>query len=168
MSSKNVNYKVEKNNPGIYNVKGDVFAIQIIDTRHLSGYENLWLKSLNGKLNTNSINKVVSEIKKQDKTINIEAYIDVISRANEKFFEEELRMGAKSFKEMVMTSDAVWIKEWLSKIEAKSIKKGMEKGKEKGEAEALAFVARNLKSDGMSNNLIAQYTGLSLAKIRKL
>jgi len=170
------NYKVEKNNPGIYNVKGDVFAIQIIDTRHLSGYENLWLKSLNGKLNTNSINKVVSEIKKQDKTINIEAYIDVISRANEKFFKEELKMGAKSFKELVMTSDAVWIKEWLSKIEAKSIKKGMEKGmaegmekgKEKGEAEALAFVARNLKSDGMSNSLIAQYTGLSLAKIRKL
>jgi len=89
-------------------------------------------------------------------------------------------MGAKSFMELVMTSDADWVKKWLSKIKAESMKEGKEEGIQKGreegreegkvvgEAKALALVARNLKSGGMSNKLISQYTGLSLAKIRKL
>ena len=160
-------YKVEKNNPGIYTVKGDVFAIQIIDTRHLSDYENLWLKSLNGKLDTNAINKIVNEIKRQDKAVNIDAYIDVLSRVNNNYFEEAIEMrGSKSLKEIIMNSKtgAGWIKEWQFKAEAE----GIEEGREEGEAEALALVARNLKSDGMSNKLISKYTGLSLAKVRKL
>jgi hypothetical protein len=157
------NYKVENINPGIYTVKGDVIAIQIIDTRHLSDDDNLWLKSLSGKLDINAINKVVNEIRKQDKAVNIDAFIDVLSRVNNNYFEEAIEMrGSKSLKEIIMNSKtgAGWIKEWQSKAETE----GMEEGK----AEALAYVARNMKSDGMTNKLISQYTGLSLAKIRKL
>jgi HD superfamily phosphohydrolase len=59
---------------------------------------------------------------------------------------------------------ADWIKEWQSKAEAR----GMKRGVAKGEVEALAQVARNLKSSGMSDKLVSQYTGLSLTKIKKL
>jgi len=179
------NYMVEKTSPGIYTVKGDVFAIQIIDVRHLSGNENLWLKNLRGKLGTKAINKVIAELEKQDKTVSLGAYMDAVNRANAGLFKEVLEMRAPTFKQMLMDTEigAGWIKEWQSKAEAEGMAKGMAKGlaegmakglaegKAKGEtegkAEALVQVARNLKSSGMSNKLISQYTGLSLAKINK-
>jgi len=159
------NYKVEKTNSGIYTVKGDIFAIQIIDSRHLSDDENLWLKSLSEQLDNNAIGKVISEIKKQDKTVNIEAYIDVISRANTGLFEEAIKMRRKkslSFKEIIMNSEAGagWIEEWQNEGEAK--------GEAKGEINARVKIACNLKSSGMSDELISQYTGLSMEKIKEI
>jgi predicted transposase YdaD len=46
--------------------------------------------------------------------------------------------------------------------------RGVAEGKVEGKAEALAQVARNLKSSGMSGKLVSQYTGLSITKIKKL
>jgi len=168
------NYTVEKTSPGLYTVKGDVFAIQIIDSRHLSDDENLWLKNLNVKLDKNAIDKVMYEIEKLGETVSLGAYIDVVNRANAGLFKEVLGMRAPTFKQMLMDTEigAGWIKEWqaeaTAKGEAEGMAKGMAKGEMEGKAEALATVARNLKSSGMSNKLISQYTGLSLAKIRKL
>jgi len=160
------NYTVEKTSPGIYTVKGDVFAIQIIDVRHLSDNENLWLKNLRSKLGTKAITKVIAELEKQDKTVSLGAYMDVVNRANAGIFKEVLEMRAPTFKQMLMDTEigASWIKEWESKAQAK----GETEGRAEGKAEALAQVARNLKSSGMSNKLISQYTGLSLAKINKV
>jgi len=179
-------YTVEKTSPGIYTVKGDVFAIQIIDVRHLSDNENLWLKNLRGKLGTKEIKKVITELEKQDKTVSLGAYMDVVNRANAGSFKEVLEMRAPTFKQMLMDTEigASWLKEWEEQATAKGLAKGLAKGwaegfakgkaeglaKAKAEAEkteALAKVARNLKSSGMSNKLISQYTGLSLAKINK-
>ena len=36
-------YAVEEIRPGIYNVRGDIFPIQLVDIRRLPGDENLWL-----------------------------------------------------------------------------------------------------------------------------
>jgi hypothetical protein len=189
------NYKVEKTSPGIYNVTGDVFAIQIIDSRHLSDDENLWLKSLSGKLNPNAISKVFNEIKKQEETVSLDAYMDVISQANTGFFEEAIEMRRKkerslTFMEIVMKSKTGkgWIREWKAEARAKARAEGMAKlkaerakakaeiakaeaEKVKAEAEkvkAVAKVARNLKSGGMSDKLVSKYTGLPLAKVSKL
>ena len=194
-------FKVEKTSSGIYNVKGDIFAIQIIDSLNLTDYENLWLKNLSNELDENAINKVISEIEKQEKTVSLGAYWDVVNRANAGLFEEVLKMRAPTFKQMLMNTEigAGWLKEWKSEAEAQGMAQGMAQGKAQGmaqgmaqglaqgmaqgiakgkaeamaqveakKAEALAQVARNLKTSGMSQKLISQYTGLSLAKIRKL
>jgi len=93
-----------------------------------------------------------------------------------------LKMRAPSLKEIIMSTEvgAGWIAEWQSKAAAEGMADGISKGmaqgiaqgkaegEAEGKAEALAQVARNLKSSGMSNKLISQYTGLSLAKIKKL
>jgi hypothetical protein len=171
------NYSVEKSSSGVYTIKGDVFAIQIIDSRHLSEVENLWLKNLSAKLDIRAVNKVITVINNHDKTVSLEAYIDVISRANAGLFEEAMEMRAPTLKQMIMNSKvgAGWIEEWQAKAEAKGLANGIKKGIKEGlakveveKADALAAVARNLKSAGMSNKLISQYTGLSLAKIKKL
>ena len=172
------NYRVEKTGPGIYNVKGDVFAIQIIDSRHLSDKDNLWLKNLNNGLDRNAINKVITEIENQGKAAGLGAYWDVVNRANAEIFEEVLKMRAPTFKQMLMNTEigAGWLKEWKSEARAEGLAEGkaegMAKGKAEGEAEGeakkAAAIAYNLKSSGMPQKLISQYTGLSLAKIRKL
>jgi len=51
------NYTVEESHPGIYNVKGDIMPIQLIDSRRLSAEENLWLKELDNRLNPLRIRK---------------------------------------------------------------------------------------------------------------
>ena len=115
--------------------------------------------------------------------------MDVVNRANSGIFKEVLGMRAPTFKQMLMDTEigAGWLKEWEAKATAKGLAKGWAEGFVKGKAEglakakaerlakaeaekaeALAQVARNLKLSGMSNKLISQYTGLSLAKINKV
>jgi hypothetical protein len=157
-------YTVEETGPGIYTVKGDVFGIQIIDSRYLPEEESLWLKNLRGNLKPEAMGKVVMAANKhkQDKTVSLEAYMDVISRANPKVFKEELEMRAPTLKQLVLETKtgAGWMAECESKGRAEGLAEGMEKG--------TATVARNLKASGMSCELIAKYTGLPLAKVKKL
>jgi predicted transposase YdaD len=68
---------------------------------------------------------------------------------------------------MESKTGARWIKEWQSKAKAEGKVEGRAEGEAEGKAEAFAQVVRNLKSSGMSNKLISQYTGLSLAKVKK-
>jgi hypothetical protein len=164
---------VEETSPGIYTVDGDAFGIQVIDSRYLSEKENLWLRNLRGNLKPETMGKVTTEINKLGKTINLEAYWDVVSRANSRLFKEEVEMGYPTMKQLIMETEvgAGWIAEWKSQAEAEGLAKGMAKGMEKGMAEkdeALATVARNLKASGMSCDLVTKYTGLPLAKVKKL
>ena len=145
----------------------------------------MWLKNLSDELDKIAINKVITEIEKQEKTVSLGAYWDVVNRANAELFKEVLKMRAPTFKQMLMDTKigAGWLKEWKSEATAQGMAQGIEKGMAQGiaqgiaqgkaqgeaeKAEALAQVARNLKSSGMTQKLISQYTGLSLAKIRKL
>ena len=54
-------FVVEEKNPGIYNVIGDIFPIQIIDNRKLSSDENIWLKDLTNKLEASEWQSILNE-----------------------------------------------------------------------------------------------------------
>ncbi|MDR0301497.1 MAG: hypothetical protein LBI04_04190 [Treponema sp.] len=151
-------YTVEKNDTGIYTINGDVFAMQIIDSRYLSDSDNLWLKNLHCKHDRNTAAKLYIEINKDDNAGRLRAYIDVVSRANPKAFKEVLNMRAPTLMELVEETEVG--KEWKKELEVK--------GRAEGEAKGKAEVARNLKSIGISNDLISQSTGLSLSEINML
>jgi hypothetical protein len=155
-------FTVEKTSPGIYTIQGDVFGIQIIDSRYLPDNESLWLKSLRGDLNADVIRKIKTEMEKQDKSIGLSAYMDTVFRANAEVFKGVMEMRAPTLKEIVLETEvgAGWMAEWVAKGKAAGIAEGR--------AEGTAEVARNLKASGMSCDLISQYTGLPLAKIKKL
>jgi hypothetical protein len=151
-------YTVEKNGTGIYTIKGDVFAMQIIDSRHLSDSENLWLKSLSGEYDQNAIDRMFIEFRKKDPRINFEVILDVMSRADPKKFKELTYMKTPLFVDIILDSEAG--RNRINEYEAKA--------EEKGEAKGKAEVARSLKTGGMSYDLISQYTGLSAAEIQNL
>ena len=50
----------------------------------------------------------------------------------------------------------------------KGLKRGLEKGLDQGRTEALLNVARNLKENGLSTDVIAKSTGLTIDNIEKL
>lgn len=82
-------YTIEKQEDGIYYVKGDFFPIQIIYTRELSSEENLWLKNLTDTLkNKNDILTLMSEYQNHTSNNLYSSVMDIIVKANERKFEE--------------------------------------------------------------------------------
>jgi hypothetical protein len=151
-------FTVEKTSPGIYTVKGDAVAVQVIDSRHLPEEENLWLKHLRGRLDKNTRGKVIAEADKQDKTVSLEPYINVISRANPGFFEEVTEMVAPTFREVLESS--TFGANWRAEIKAE----GEARGREAERAE----VARNLAKLGIPAETIITATQLDPEKVKAL
>ena len=86
-------YTIEKIEPGIYYVYGDVFAIQIIVTGQLSPEHNLWLYSLTDTLTDLKVtNKLLDEYSKKGKNHLYSAVMQVIIKANKQQFKEEKNM----------------------------------------------------------------------------
>ena len=82
-------YTIEKIEPGIYYVHGDVMGIQIIVTSRLSPEKNLWLYSLTDELNDSEVKqKLLEKYKGKEKDELYSAVMQVILAANEKRFKE--------------------------------------------------------------------------------
>ena len=82
-------YSIEKQEDGVYYVKGDFFPIQIIHTRELSSEENLWLKNLTNTLKSkNDILTLMSEYQNHTSNNLYSSVMDIIVKANERKFEE--------------------------------------------------------------------------------
>ena len=78
-------YEVEKAEDGIYNVKGDVFSIQILVTKELSEKENLWLKSLTNNLKgSDNARKLIEDYQKNQENDLYKSALEAIIHANEK------------------------------------------------------------------------------------
>ena len=79
---------------------------------------------------------------------------------------EERREYDKSLKHYRDTI-AVMHGQWMEG-HASGLAEGMEKGMEKGEEKANRENARRMKADGMSTELIAKYTGLTVEAVNSL
>jgi hypothetical protein len=54
-------YAMTETYPGIREVRGDIVPIQIIESKKLSSADNLWLKSLSGNLDLESVRVILKE-----------------------------------------------------------------------------------------------------------
>jgi len=146
-------YTVEKTSPGICEVTGDYLPIQIIETKKLSEKENRWLESLRDDLKRSNVQAIVDEERKLGREINLDAYMDVVIRANPEFFLEVHTMTKKNKRtfEEVFT-EAGLIPEWM----------------ERGRVQGVEKTVRNLLARSMPIEDIAQVTELPIEKIRSL
>ena len=160
-------YTIQETSPGIYRVAGDYLPIQIIESRKLPEDENLWLNSLRDGLKKSSA-CAIRERKKRVRGINIDAYLDVVLRANPRVFMEVETMAKKreTLEDVLMEYGI--IPEWLERGREQGIEQGIEKGKEQGLEKGKEIIARNLLGMGMSVEEIAQATELTVEKIRSL
>lgn len=82
-------YKVERADEGIYYVTGADISIQFILLHKLSRKNNLWLRSIGGKLSKREeAIELIQEYKKHKKDERYESVMDLIVRANKELFLE--------------------------------------------------------------------------------
>jgi len=113
-------YTVEETSPGIYTVTGDYLPIQIIEPKRLSKKENLCLESLKKDLNKNNLRAILKEGEKWARETNIDAYIDILLRANEKTFLEVYSMTAPTLEEIL--TKAGFLPELMERVRVQSRK----------------------------------------------
>jgi hypothetical protein len=157
-------YSVEEERPGIYSVRGDLVPIQIIDNRRLSVEENLWLKELDNDLDVERITRITTEIGRLGKAVQIQAYLDVITRANPEGIEEAIKMSKSALTLEQVFEDVGWIAKW----EARGKALGEALGKALGEEKRAIEVARNLLKMGLPMEKIVEATALDLETVKSL
>ena len=137
-------YEVEKAEDGIYNVKGDVFSIQILVTKQLSEKENLWLKSLTNNLKgPENARKLMEDYQKNQENDLYQSALDAIIRANEKVFKEVNGMSIEdTFMEFVQEKFDRKLKEETEKAVKDAEKKVITAEKKAETAEKKAETAR--------------------------
>jgi len=143
-------YTVEETSPGIYEVKGDYLPIQIIEAKKLSKKDNLCLKSLKKGLNENGLRAILKEGEKWARETNIDAYMDIVLRANKKTLSEVYNMTAPTLEEILTEMG----------LAPKLMERGRVQGQEK--------TARNLLGMGMPIEDIARASELPIEKVRSL
>ena len=143
-------YTVEETSPGIYRVLGDYLPIQIIESSKLSEGENRWLNSMRKGLKGSSLDGIIEEGKKLGQEINIDAYLDVILRANQRTFKEVYTMKYPTL-ETILT-EVGFVPEMI----------------ERGRMQGIEKTAKNLLDMGMPIEDIARASELPVEKIRSL
>lgn len=83
-------YQVEKQEDGIYYVRGDFIPIQIVVGSQLSPKENLWLRGLTNKLESQEmLEDLVKDYRKHSENTWYQSAMNIIARANEEKFMED-------------------------------------------------------------------------------
>jgi len=94
-------YRINETGSGVYEVEGDIFPIQIIESKKLPKDENIWLESLRDDLKIEGITKILEIRENTYPTASIQAYLYALVTANFGTIEEMKNMDKKSFLEMI-------------------------------------------------------------------
>ena len=144
------NYKIEETSSGVDNISGDILPIQIIDNRRLSEEENLWLKSLDNRLDSLRIKKIGIEAHRDRKSARLMAYMDVLARANPVALKEALDMSTATVEQVL--EEAGWIAKWEAR----------------GEENKAITIAKNLLNLGIPLDTVVSATQLAPEKVKAL
>ncbi|GHV19355.1 hypothetical protein FACS189494_00710 [Spirochaetia bacterium] len=158
---KNRGYDVEekvddkKQETGIYLVKGLCLPLQIIDSEKLPEEGNLWLKNLRGNLDVATLQKILEESGKGGRLPMLEAFLQVVSEANEQGIEEVLKMRSAKLDEIFHRNGYLTIEEVeAERKQAETERKQAEADRKQAEAQRQAFEA-TLRSLGLPSDQIA-------------
>jgi hypothetical protein len=148
-------YTIAEKAEGIYTVSGDILPMQVIDSRRLPAEENLWLKSLRDKLDPLEADRISAELARQGKAAQIEAYRDIIIRANAEAIQEIIEMKNKLTIEQVIENSGLG-----AKLEAK--------GEARGRTEGAFTIAQNMVNMGLPLETVVSATRLDIEKVKPL
>jgi hypothetical protein len=151
-------YQVEPLQKGIYYIIGDYLPIQIIVSADLSPSDNRWLKHLGRDLEKEEAERIFKE--GVQLPLPMDAYYDVLIRANLKTFEEVIAMSddTLSIEDILMRTG--FIPKWLAQ--------GRKEGREEGREESRKEIALNLLKKGWTVEETAETAGLAIEKVRAL
>jgi hypothetical protein len=157
-------YTVAETCTGIYTVIGDIMPIQVVDSRRLSAEENIWLKSLRGRLNYTERYQIGTEMARQGKDAQIAAYLHAVAEVNPEIIQEAF-MGKRS----PLTLEQALVNVGLTaKWEAKGEARGRAEGEIEGEERKAFAIAQNMVNLGLPFETVVSATRLEPEKIKAL
>jgi hypothetical protein len=117
-------FTAQEREAGIYYIEGDIFPIQIIESKRLVGEGGLWLKDLRKGLNGKEIQRIMETSANMPKGAPVSAYLHTVLQAN-----------GPGFKEMVAMADATFeavLEEYgfTEKWKTEGLEQGLERGRE--------------------------------------
>jgi hypothetical protein len=89
-------FTIDESSGGIYVVNGDIFPIQLIESKKLSKADNFWLKNLTKHLNIVDANSFIVDHLEEIKDSNLNAYMYAIFLANPIIWKETLAMSLQN------------------------------------------------------------------------
>ena len=161
-------YIVEETCPGIYNIKGDIFPIQVINNRRLSDDENLWLKGLSDRLNALECLRVHTEIYRQNKAEYAGAFLNAIARANAQAVKEAIIMSKSTLTLEQVLEESGLKATWEAKNEARIEAEVEARVEAKVEERKAIQVAQNMINLGLPFETIVSATSLDPEKVKTL
>jgi hypothetical protein len=149
-------YDVVVRQPGIYEISGEKFPVQIIESKLLSPEENAWLSSLEKNAERVALEQAVQQNSTIKEKINLSAFWYVVANANIEVIDEVMRMNyalnqerwEKLFDEIGFTQ--------------KVKKQGVEEG-----IDITVAIMKGLKDNIPPSRLSADY-GMPLERVEKI
>jgi len=144
-------FKVTYSNDGIYRIDGDTFPVQILESKKLSSDKNLFLKNLRSNLDIAEAKRTVDAYKAIKEYESKNAYIYRLAGANPAVFKEMMDVSDTAIRETViraLAEEGGWLKE-----------RDLEQARE---------IARGLKANNVSLNIIVNTTKLAIEEVEAL
>jgi hypothetical protein len=138
-------------------VKGMPMPVQMIESKKLSAWENMWLKNLRATTDAESLAEMLHAVRKRGKGAPLKAYAYALFTAAKSDAMKEVKKMATTMEIFEIFRDVFGFdEEWE------------EKTMEKGRKEEQIKMAKNLLAYGVDPVIIAKSSGLALDKIQKL
>jgi hypothetical protein len=87
---------------GVYQITGQSFAIQYVESKKLNNDDNLWLRSLSNGVDSNFSKKILQEILLRRKETDVEAYMKALFAANPQIIKEADEMMTPELREALI------------------------------------------------------------------
>ena len=139
-------FTVEKQEDGIYYIKGDYIPIQILVTSQLSENENLWLKNLTDNMQgTESVQKLIDEYEKHVDNSLYQSVMSIIIQANKEKFQEVTGMICEPLKEILLEQMKDELEEKMEQRLQQGFQKGIQQGIQQGMQQGIKAFIENCR-----------------------
>ena len=123
---------------GVYYITGDVFPVQVIETKKLSDEENLFLQNLQSNVSLSNMATILSKYNNHDSNL-MATLLRRVADANVSIFEEAMSMTAEVKRRIIINLglEEEFITEGLRKGQEQGLLQGLEQGLRKGQEQGL-------------------------------
>jgi hypothetical protein len=158
-------YEVREDWPGIYGVRGDIFGVQVVETKKLrEGDGGIWLREIREGLKGEELREILERGRGTEGPVR--AYLHVLLQANTGGFEEMVKMGDAVTIEDVLKKYGFTAR-WEAKAREEGREEGWERGREEGWERGWGQAVKRLRKHGMDPAAIAEALELEPAAVSK-
>jgi hypothetical protein len=138
--------------------------MQIINTRELPEEENIWLAKLDNRLDPTEARKIIGELNRLDKAVQVGAYIDALYTANFAVMEE----ASKMFDIKAVLNTPLEKAGYVTRRMIQAATEAKVEAEERTEAQVTAKIVKNAFAQGIAPETVAVITGLEIEKVREI